>query len=295
MTRVESAAMPEPALRMLVAASPDILVLLQPDGRCRHVSSASLNLLGYAPAGLSGLDLRDLVLDDDRHTVGDLLDRLGAGASNAAVSVRVRRSDGGWLWMEANARRVPAGAGAVLALRDITVRKQAEAVLEEANVVLRRRAIEDPETGLANRGHFLATVERELRRARRDGAGLTLIVAELDRFGLFVDLYGHDAAENAVRRIATCAEEVLQRPGDVAGRLSSAAIGILLPGTDDNGAGEVVNRLTDGVRCLLVDHAGSPDGLLTINIGLVRSSSATQAAELVDMAERQARASKPTD
>ena len=87
------------------------------------------------------------------------------------------------MWMEGNARRVPAGAGAVLALRDITARKQSEAVLEEANSLLRRRASEDPETGLANRGHFIASLERELRRARRDGVGLAVLAAELDGFG----------------------------------------------------------------------------------------------------------------
>ena len=88
----------------------------------------------------------------------------------------------GWKAMPSVCR---AGAGAVLALRDITARKEGEAVLEEANSLLRRRACEDPATGLANRGHFVASLERELRRARRDGNGLSLIVAEMDGFGLF--------------------------------------------------------------------------------------------------------------
>lgn len=282
--------MPDTAMRLLIEAAPDIMVLLQPDGRCRHVSPACMPLLGHPPGALSGSDLRDLVLDADRHAVGDLLDRLGAGERCASVALRVRRSDGGWVWMEGNARRVPAGAGAVLALRDITARKQSEAVLEEANIMLRRRASEDPETGLANRGHFTASLERELRRARRDGIGLAMIAVELDRFGLFVDLYGHEVGEAVVCKVADCVRTALRRPGDLAGRLSGGTVGLMLPATVEAGAMDVGRRLKEAVAGLGVDHAGSPDGLLAVNVGARCSTPNSMAGELVAGAEAAARA-----
>lgn len=281
--------LPEPALRLLVDAAPDIMVLIQPDGRCRHVSAASLPLLGHRPADLSGTNLRDLVLDDDRHAVGDLLDRLGAGERCASVSLRVRRNGGGWVWMEANARRVPAGAGAVLALRDITLRKQGEAVLEEANSLLRRRASEDPATGLANRGHFLALLERELRRARRDGIGLSVLAADVNGFGLFVDLYGHDVGEDAMRAIAESMQSALRRPGDLAGRLSGGCIGLMLPATVLPGATDVACRLVEAVAGLQLDHAGTPAGFVSVSVGTACSLPSSVAGELVEEAEHAAR------
>ncbi len=285
----DSFGLPEPALRLMVEAAPDIMVLLQPDGRCRHVSPASMNLLGHPPGALSGANLRDLVLDDDRHAVGDMLDRLGAGERCASVALRVHRAGGGWVWMEGNARRVPAGAGVVLALRDITARKQGEAVLEEANVLLRRRAAEDPSTGLANRGHFTSTLERELRRARRDGIGLAVLAAEFDGFGLFVDLYGHDAGEDAVREVANSTLTALRRPGDFAGRLSGGSVGLMLPATVAAGAAEVARRLRDAVAALQIVHAGTPDGFVTVSVGAVCSVPNSVAAELVEAAEHEAR------
>ena len=285
----DPAGMPEPALRLMVEAAPDIMVLLQPDGRCRHVSPASMPLLGHAPGALSGANLRDLVLEDDRHAVGDLLDRLGAGERCASVSLRVRCAGGGWVWMEGNARRVPAGAGVVLALRDITARKQGEAVLEEANSLLRRRAAEDPGTGLANRGHFVATLERELRRARRDGIGLAVLAAEVDCFGLYVDLYGHEAGEAAMCKIADSVGAALRRPGDLAGRLAAGTIGLMLPATVQAGATEVTQRLQDGIAALQLDHAGMPSGFVTISVGAVCSVPNSVAGELVEVAEHLAR------
>ena len=281
--------LPEPALRLMVEAAPDVMVLLQPDGRCRHVSPASMPLLGHAPGALSGANLRDLVIDDDRHAVGDLLDRLGAGERSASVALRVRRAGGGWVWMEGNASRVPAGAGVVLALRDITARKEGEAVLEEANSLLRRRASEDPATGLANRGHFTATLERELRRARRDGVGLVVLAAELDGFGLFVDLYGHEMTEEVVRKIADCARIALQRPGDLAGRLSGGAVGLMLPATVADGAAEVACRMQETVAELLLEHAGMKGGTVTVSVGSACSLPNSLAAELVETAEHAAR------
>lgn len=294
-TIADPSGLPDPAIRLLVESAPDIMVLLQPDGRCRHVSPASLPLLGHAPGALSGSDLRDLVLDADRHAVGDLLDRLGAGERCATVALRVRRNDGGWLWMEGNARRVPAGAGAVLALRDITVRKQSEAVLEEANSMLRRRASEDPETGLANRGHFTASLERELRRARRDGVGLAVLAVELADFALYIDLYGHDAAEAMAGKVAECVRNALHRPGDLAGRLSGGTIGLMLPATTGSGAGEVGRRLQEAVEALRLEHAGSPGGFLTVTIGICCSAPGSVAAELVGEAESEARATRPRE
>lgn len=260
---------------------PDVLVMLRPDGQCRHVTAASVPVLGRAPDTLAGRHLQDLVWEADHGAVGDLLDGLRNGAPSATATFRVQGAFGTWIWMEAHARRMPAGGGAVLALRDISARKEEEAVLVEANELLRRRATLDPVTSLPNRGHFAAALERELRRGYRDATPVSLIAVGIDEMRLFNDFYGRDAGDVALREVAAALGAALSRPGDLAGRVEGPALGIVLPGTDLPGAATVADRLRRSLAELGLEHAGLPSGRLTVTVSLVCAEGRTNAAALL--------------
>ncbi len=257
----------EAFFRQCVQFGPDMMVVLDLDGRCRQVSHASNLLLGRDPDELSGTSLRDLVMETDQHIVDDLLAGLVAGRSSAMAVFRTRCTYGTWAWVEASARRLPAGAGAVLSLRDISARKEEEAMLIEANDLLRRRATLDPVTGLANRGHFTAGLQRELRRAYREAQPLALLAVGIDAMRLFNDLYGRDAGDVALREVATAVEVALARPGDLAGRIKGATLGVILPATPLSGAAPVAERLRQAVADLALEHAGVPSRRLTVTVG----------------------------
>ena len=276
---------PELVSRLLVDSAPDILVLLQPDGRCRYFSPATQALLGLAPASLSGADLHDLVVEDDRAAVDELLSRISHGDQVVSFTVRMLHQAGDWLWMEGHARRLSPGSGAVLALRDITERKQAEAVLEEANALLRRRASEDLSTGLPNRGHFLSLLARELRRARRDGIGIGVLVVEAHGLAHVSGIQGHDVAENIMAKVAEVICGALRRPADMAGRLTNCTIGVMLPATLESSAAEVAYRLRIALTQSSIAQATGPDSKLSFRIGSARSEPSSVAADLVQVAE----------
>ena len=273
-------ALPDDPCRLMFEFGPDVMVVLRPDGRCRHVSAASMAVLGRTPNTLVGTDVRDLVLEADRALVVTLLDALMM-AENATASFRMYSRGEGWTWMEANARRLPGAAGIAMALRDITARKQEEAVLHEANDLLRRRATLDPVTCLPNRGHFLSMVERELRRAQREETSLSLLCVAVDEFGLFNDVYGRDAGDLALREVAVAVEGTLCRPGDLAGRLEGAMLGVLLPATDLPGAAAVADRVRQAIAALQLEHAGEPSGHVTITLGMACSDSLAKGGNLV--------------
>jgi diguanylate cyclase (GGDEF)-like protein/PAS domain S-box-containing protein len=84
---------------------------------------------------------------------------------------------------------------------------------------LRRRALEDPLTGLGNRALLMSHLERELRHGARLGNRLSLLLIDLDRFKVVNDTLGHSAGDTLLRQVATrlsaCVrdEDIVARPG----------------------------------------------------------------------------------
>ena len=173
--------LPDDSLPPMFEYGPDVMLVLRPDGRCRaRVGGIDAGCSGGQP-GCPGRDrsAADLVLGSRpfRDRGQDLLDKSGRGRRVQRPSSACTAYGDGWTWMEANARRLPGATGVAMSLRDITARKQEEALLIEANDLLRRRATLDPVTCLPNRGHFLSMLERELapRPSRGDIAQLPAV------------------------------------------------------------------------------------------------------------------------
>ncbi len=84
---------------------------------------------------------------------------------------------------------------------------------------LRRRALEDPLTGLANRALVSSQLEAELRHARRLGNRVCVLVLDLDRFKVLNDTLGHTVGDTLLRQVAArltaCVreEDSVARPG----------------------------------------------------------------------------------
>ena len=84
---------------------------------------------------------------------------------------------------------------------------------------LRRRALEDPLTGLANRALFSSQLETELRHAKRLGDRVSVLELDLDRFKSVNDTLGHTAGDTLLRKVAArltaCVreEDLVARPG----------------------------------------------------------------------------------
>lgn len=113
-------------LQALVDRTSEILVVVDRNTTIRYVNRAVEGILGYQPAGLIGTNYLEKIHPDDGHPA-----RRDPGS---VLEMRIRHADGSWRWMEGTTETIVSGAGeeaVVVALRDITRRKQAQAALYE--------------------------------------------------------------------------------------------------------------------------------------------------------------------
>ncbi len=138
----------------------------------------------------------------------------------------------------------------------------------EVELILERLAGTDPLTELANRRRFGKVLQDEWRRAIRDTGQLSLLMMDADHFKSFNDMYGHPAGDELLKAFATCLTDTVRRPGDLAARYGGEEFTVLLPGTDSAGAQTVAEAIRLAVLDLAMPHAGSPNGFVTVSIGV---------------------------
>ena len=113
----------------------------------------------------------------------------------------------------------------------------------EEDLAHSRKMLElDPLTGTLNRQGFDHLLSTEVKRARRSGAKLTVVIFDLDDFKLINDRYGHLIGDQVLVHMANLAKVVL-RETDSLVRYGGEEFLVLLPETDQHGAQYVVDRL----------------------------------------------------
>lgn len=133
-----------------------------------------------------------------------------------------------------SARRRALGAAAALiaiALRNVQL-------LAET----REHSIRDSLTGCFNRGHALESLELEIRRARRTGRPLALLLFDIDHFKTVNDQHGHLAGDHILAEVGRLLARVL-RVTDIKCRYGGDEFMVILPDTPMLGARPVAEAL----------------------------------------------------
>lgn len=132
---------------------------------------------------------------------------------------------------------------------------------------LRHQSIRDPLTGLFNRRYFEESLEREIRRARRRGVSLGVIMLDLDRFKMVNDNFGHEAGDVLLRTLG----ELLRcnvRGEDVACRWGGEEFALLLPEASLEATRQRAEELRTVVRELKVPYQDRVLGPITVSLGV---------------------------
>ncbi|MBC3479633.1 sensor domain-containing diguanylate cyclase [Pseudomonas capeferrum] len=153
-------------------------------------------------------------------------------------------------------------------LRQLRERIVIERALHQAHQTLRSLALTDSLTGLGNRRRLDAVLAPELRRARRQGHSVALVMLDLDYFKAYNDRYGHLAGDECLQRFAELLQQALRRPADLAVRYGGEEFTLLMPDTDGPGAELVVQALQQLLRRHVIEHGGSPLGRVSFSAGI---------------------------
>jgi len=174
----------------------------------------------------------------------------------------------------------------------VRARVRTHLTLKFQSDLLRSLAFVDGLTGVANRRQFDERLAVEWARAQRHGTPLSLILADVDHFKAYNDHVGHQAGDEALRRVAACLRESARRGTDLVARYGGEEFVCLLPDTDATDAARLAGQLLDAVRLMAIPHRlGAEGGVLTISLGVATrrgpAQPGWQAATLLGLADAQ--------
>ena len=107
---------------------------------------------------------------------------------------------------------------------------------------IERSAIYDHLTGVYNRSYFEGRLSHEIRRARRYGQHLSLLILDLDNFKSINDTRGHPIGDAVLREVGKLIVENV-RDIDIAARYGGEEFAVILPETRRAGAFIVAERI----------------------------------------------------
>ncbi len=286
--------------RWLMESDAVLALLLAPDGTIRARNHAAYLVLPPDPAKEGGDCIWDYLVCSDvevlRHRWLDtgtqpegrlLLNLTDEQRSPITLEARMIRCSGAVLLLGVQERRrdsqfqneiLKLTNDLSLAMRESS-RKNRE--LAEAYKTIELLARTDGLTGLANRRTLDETLQREVARAQRMEGRLSLIMADLDHFKSINDQYGHSTGDQVLAgAAAVLAAE--SRPYDLAARYGGEEFVLLLPGTSQDEAIAIAERIRKEIGIIEVPEC---DRQITVSLGVAGWISGETGQQLVSRAD----------
>lgn len=110
--------------------------------------------------------------------------------------------------------------------------RERTAHLKVANQKLKKQAVNDPVTGLANRRFIQQRYAEEFKKTQRYGHPMTVLLLSVDRFKEINGEHNYLLVEQILRDVGHCIRGSI-REVDIAGRYGGDAFLVILPNTDD--------------------------------------------------------------
>ncbi len=268
--------------RLILDRTGDVIMTLRPDGRIRYVSPSARSIIGRDPATLVGTMPHTLIHPDDVEAVVRVhRQALAAPDRTFIVEYRVV-SDGREIgWFETHTRATvddqDVSTGVVSIIRDVSRRKEAEAVLTID-------ALTDPLTGLANRRAFDRALARQIERKAEVSPRASVAIFDLDHFKDVNDRYGHAIGDKVIRAFADLLRAVV-RDSDIVARIGGEEFVALLTGADLEQAAAVCDRVRLSLAKLETPVGDGRTVRVTVSGGIAAITADQTAEEIVAAAD----------
>lgn len=242
------------------------------DGRvAAHFLHPAFDQISACPAGLS-------------RCVHSGMLRIGAAARAKPMRGSIHRVPGGFLVLVEMAEMAQL-TGAVASLK-VELQEKQEALARALQELDRRRTamevmvLTDPLTGLPNRRRLEETLDLELERARRYRTPLAVALADVDRFDEVNQVYGRDAGDGVLRRVAQVIHGGVRR-SDLPARYEKDRFLAILPHANLEGAKTLSERLRAQISITPVPHVDRPT---TASFGVTQFRDSDSLSSLLERA-----------
>lgn len=232
-----------------------------------------LELLGWEEGeeGAPSAPLQVIHPEDRAHYAERVTAQLAEG-DLFDVRARLRCKDGGYRWFSIRAHVVYDDQRDIRevfgAIDDVHAEVEATQALQRSKEQLEYLAYHDPLTGLRNRRFLLRQFDHELKRARRSGEPVSLLMIDVDHFKPYNDHYGHAAGDEVLDALGRELRNGVRRDTDIAARFGGEEFCVVLADTDASGAMQVAESLRHGIEAIGLPHSKSPFGCITVSIGV---------------------------
>lgn len=134
---------------------------------------------------------------------------------------------------------------------------------------LEHLASRDQLTGIANRKAFNEHLAMSWAQCKRDRASLVVALIDIDFFKAYNDIYGHQAGDQCLTRVAQAIATVARRPLDLTARYGGEEFAVLLPGCGLEQGEALIKGVRERVQALNIPHKGSTVArTITISAGV---------------------------
>jgi diguanylate cyclase (GGDEF)-like protein/PAS domain S-box-containing protein len=135
----------------------------------------------------------------------------------------------------------------VIAMVDITKRKQAEEALRISEQLFRNLAMQDNLTGLYNQRFLYQSLTDLIERAKTNRSVVSVIFMDLDRFKTVVDTYGHLNGSRTIKEVAEAIRQTLEDRAYAVAYAGDEFV-VVLPGFDPERAIEQAAKIQAQIK-----------------------------------------------
>lgn len=165
--------------------------------------------------------------------------------------------------------------------------------LREHLEMVRRDAMTDALTNLANRKAFDEALEKACEHAEASGQTLTLAVIDIDHFKSFNDTWGHQTGDQVIRYVAS----VIGRAGPhprLAARFGGEEFALIFPAEGVDAAMAALEEIREEVASRILKRRSTNEdlGAVTVSSGIAERLAGEPLAALIERADAALYASK---